>query len=417
MAKESSWTDHGYSPEEHGWWRATLDGRSDFGYPAGFYYADTVRAIMTSFARFFNDVCVVRFDERGFPRKTIHVPLKFGPRAKSHDFRVEQESGQPYVIPLPNMYYKITSFQYDSTRSASSKAIRTFYEEYMMSKGIEESQTQLLWQDTQPVPYNIGVELTAKAEKFSDILQIVEQISSRFDPDAFLYIKEFWFMNIRRDIKMKLDTVSLDYQDDFGEQDKRELEAKFNFTIEGQVYTKIEHGSIIDQIVVKLSPAIAVWKDQTIEITVSGAPDEKKFYIGTDSPNWLVESSAVKQIGMVEPDVGLFEPADGFSDKFFKVDRLSESDPQLWKFTSSFPSEVADPYRSVIGTSGNYLPESGSYDEETRTWQGSMTERYDFESLAKSGEYSSSGRLDYLNSANQKVDTHWFSTHEIEDAQ
>ena len=337
---ESNWTTSGYRPDEHGWWKATLDDRGDLGYPTGYYYADTMRAIMVAFTKFFNDVYVIRYDEQGYPRKSIRVPIKFGPRAKSHDFRKEEESKQTYYIPLPNLYYKFTGFQYDNTRAASSKAIRTFYEDYLLSKGIEEGDCQLLWEDTQPVPYNITFDMSAKTELFSDLLQIIEQITSRFNPDAFLFIKEFWFMNIRRDIKMKLDNVSIEFQDEFGEQEKRELEARFTFTIEGQVYTKIEHGAIIDRIVTILNPSIAVYKDG---------------------------------------------------------------------------SEIADKYKSIIDVSGNYKEEPGTYDPETRTWQGSMTDRYDFANVTEEC-ISASGRKDYLNSANEKVDTMWASTHVTETA-
>ena len=338
---ESNWKNDGYNPEEHEWWKATLDDKDNLGYPTGYYYADTMRAIMVAFTKFFNDVYVIRYDEHGYPRKSIRVPIKFGPRSKSHDFRKEEESGETYYIPLPNMYYKFTGFQYDSTRAASSNSIRTFYENYLLSKGIEEGECQLLWEDTQPVPYNITFEMSAKVELFADLLQIIEQISSRFNPDAFLFIKEFWFMNIRRDIKMKLDSVSIDFQDEFGEQDKRELEAKFSFTIEGQVYTKIEHGAIIDRIIAVLNPAIAVYKDG---------------------------------------------------------------------------SDVPDRYKSMIDVSGNYREEPGTYDPDTNTWQGSMTDRYDFANVTEES-ITNSGRKDFLNSANEKVDTQWASRHTIEDAQ
>lgn len=423
---ESNWTSEGYVPSEHGYWKATLDDRADLGYPAGYYYADTVRAILIAFTCFFDDMYVIRYDENGYPRKRIQVPIKFGPRAKSHDFRKEQESGETYYIPMPNMYYKVISFQYDNTRAASSDAIRMFYEDYMMSKGIEEGQAQLLWQDTQPVPYNIGIELSVKADKFSDLLQLVEQISSKFNPDAFLFIKEFWFMNIRRDIKMKLDTISLDYQDEFGEQDKRELEAKFTFTVEGQVYTKIQEGAIIDQIIVKLNPSIARYETEDVRFTLSAAStSEKKFYLSDDMDNWLIEHGMiVRDSDSSIPGVGIYVPSSGAYDAFTFWKPTERYDifgnktsgtivQEFWEFNSACTSEYADKYSSIVGISGNYAPQPGSYDENTQTWQGSMTDRYDIANVTED-DITLSGRKDFLNSSNEKIDTVWISKHETE---
>lgn len=407
---ESNWKSPGYNPEEHGWWRATLDDANNFGYPNNYYFADTVRAIIIAFGKFFNDMFVVRFDENGYPRKKIQVPLKFGPRAKSHDYRREEESGKTYYIPLPNMYYKITSFQYDQARAASSNTIRMFYDQYLMSKGIEEEYVDLLWSDTKPVPYNIGIELTAKADKFSDILQIVEQISSRFDPDAFVFIKEFWFMNIRRDVKMKLESVSVDYQDDFGEQDKREIEAKFSFTIEGQVYTKIEHGAIIDQIILKLNPSIAVYKEIPLEVSLKGK--DKKFELADPEDSILVKNGILKR-----NSEGTYEIVEDYESYFKFIEKEivqgKETGYDLWTFTSAQMNGSPDPYESTVAVSGNYLVDDGArFDSATNTWPGSMTERYDFTNIGD--DYSTSGNKDFLNSNGEKVNTTWVNRHSVE---
>ena len=34
---ESNWKSDGYVPDKHGFWKATLDDRADFGYPVGYY--------------------------------------------------------------------------------------------------------------------------------------------------------------------------------------------------------------------------------------------------------------------------------------------------------------------------------------------------------------------------------------------
>ena len=412
---ESNWKSDGYVPDKHGFWKATLDDRADFGYPVGYYYADTLRAVMIAVGNFFNDMYVIRYDENGYPRKRIQIPFKFGPRAKSHDFRREQESGQEYVIPLPNMYYKITSFQYDNLRAASSNAIRTWYEDYLMKKGVEERAVQLLWSDTQPVPYNVGIEITAKADKLSDLFQIIEQITSRFNPDAFVFIKEFWFMNIRRDVKMKLDSVDLSYQDEEpGEQAKREVEAKFTITIETCMYTKIMDGAIIDQIIATLNPSIAVFRSETAEFTLSGTSGENpEFYLDKTAAlkHPLYTNGIIQEVGAFkdDPNLGVYEPTEGHEHEFFS------NSPGYWTFTSAWTAEHADKYKSVIGISGNYKGDPDTYDKDSRSYQGSLTDRYDFARLSKDEDaYTNSGRRDFLNSDNEKIEAYWFSNHESE---
>ena len=420
---ESYWKDDGYRPDEHGWWKATLDGRSDFGYPSGYYYADTVRAIATTFAKFFSDLCVIRYDEKGFSRKIIQVPIKFGPRSKAYDQRKEEESGKTYTIPMPNLYYKITSFQYDSNRASSTDATRTFYESYLVKNGLEESRAELLWEDTQPVPYNIGFELSAKATKMNDLLQIIDQILGRFNPDAFLFIKEFWFMNIRRDVKMKLDSVSFDYPDELGEQDVRELEAKFTFTVESQVYTKIVDGAIIDEIVMKLNPSIATHKTENVDLTVSGDPMNREFYLSDDGSNWLIKNGIVTRDRDSETSgVGIYVPAPGKEEAFRKWNSPQKYDPfgypvankeNYWTFTSAYTVDTADPYMSIIGTSGNYTPDVETYDQDEHYWKGSMSYRHDFETLNEN-DIADSGTIEYLNSGNEKILAPWVTKHDIE---
>ena len=70
-------------------------------------------------------------------------------------------------------------------------------------------------------------------------------------------------------------------------------------------------------------------------------------------------------------------------------------------------------YNSLITISGNYAPEPGTYDEESRSWQGSMTDRYNFKALDEE-DFTMSGRKDYLNSDHDKVDTMWVLNHEAD---
>lgn len=259
----ADWTQDNYNPAEHNYWKATLD-TTNGGYPKGYYFADTMRAISVAFGQKFADIFVIREDEKGYPRKQIQVPIKFGPRSKAHDFRTELETSSidengvvdpKYYIQYPCLTWKFTSGNYDSNRQTSSNVIRTFYDRYLMSKGVELKSCDLLWQDMMVIPVNIGIQLTAYADKDADLQRMFEQIVRKTkDSVLFLYVKEFWFMNIRRDIKVQMSSFTFDYgQDDMGEDTKREVKCTFEFNCEAFIYRPIEDSSIITQIVTTLN--------------------------------------------------------------------------------------------------------------------------------------------------------------------
>lgn len=101
-----------YDPSKHIFHKGEVDGAANGGYPRNYFFADSIRALVIGFGNFFNDIHVMRYNEKGEPIKKIQIPLKYGPRMKSHDFRVEQESGKKYYIQLPNITYRIDSYQF-----------------------------------------------------------------------------------------------------------------------------------------------------------------------------------------------------------------------------------------------------------------------------------------------------------------
>lgn len=256
----SSWTDNKkdqrekpiYDPSLHRFHKGEIDGDPGGGYPRNYFYADTIRALIVGFGNFFNDICVLRYNEKGEPIKKIQIPIKYGPRMKSHDFRVEQETGKKYYIQLPNITYRIDGYQFAGDRYAGAGEVRGFYSKCFELNGIDYVMANKFWEDVQPVPYNITITMEAKTEHISDLNQIIEQIIVRFAPENYMDLKEFWFMNKRRSIKIRMDSVNQEINTDFGEEDKRESMASFTFTLEAFIYKPIRNSNIIDQIVTHL---------------------------------------------------------------------------------------------------------------------------------------------------------------------
>lgn len=241
-----------YDPSTHQFKKGWIDGHPTGGYPPNYFFADSIRSVLIGFGNYFNNVFVIRYDEKGEPIKQIQVPLKYGARMKSHDFRVEQESGKKYYIQLPNMTYRIDSIAFASERYSGAGEPRGFYEKYFEVHGVDYVLANKFWSDVHPVPVNITISMEAKTEHISDATQILEQIMVRFAPEAYIDLKEFWFINKRRSIKMKCDSSNIEISQDFGEEDKREITATFTFTVEAWLYKPIQDASIIDKIVTTL---------------------------------------------------------------------------------------------------------------------------------------------------------------------
>ena len=241
-----------YDPSTHQYKKGWIDGHPNGGYPANYFFADTIRSVIIGFGNFFNDLYVIRYDEKGEPIKQIQVPLKYGPRMKSHDFRVEQESGKKYYIQLPNMTYRIDSIAFASDRYSGAGESRGFYNKYFEVNGIDYLMANKFWADVHPVPYNLTITMEAKTEHISDANQILEQILVRFAPEAYFDLKEFWFINKRRSIKMKCESSNIEMTQEFGEEDKREITVSFSFSVEAWLYKPIRETYVIDEIITKL---------------------------------------------------------------------------------------------------------------------------------------------------------------------
>lgn len=400
MADERNWKTDGYNPEENGWWKATVGGAdNNYGYPSNYLFADSIRAVVIAFGNYFNNLYVVRYDENGYPRKKIQVPIKHGPRAKSHDYRKEQESGKTYYIPQPNMTYKITSVEYDAEREASPNKIRTFYDTYLSNYGVSTKQIDLLWQDVRPSPWNLTIELAANCDKMSDAMQIMEQICARFRPDSYLYVKEFWFMNIRRDIKMTLGSVSLEYNEDYGEEDKREIAVKFSIKLDANIYTGIDSSSLIDSIYLTLNPSVPVSKQQVYSMSFKTRPSsDGKAYVYDDVASTLNVSmlSALGDSCPTELSASTFkdyfldpmkdtEGTDCYVVKRDLVDAgiitktMKETSAYdiyyQYEFSSAYNQTVEDPYIATIGLSGNYKP---GKELSAGVYEGSLDDRWNF---------------------------------------
>lgn len=274
------WNQPGYDPSINGWHKGVIEGAPRGGYNKNYFFADSFKTYVTAFANFFRSIHIYRYDDNGVPVKDIEVPIKFGPRSKAFDFRIEKESGKKYYIPLPNITFRYTGYQFDSERASGLNETRTFYNQYFERLGVSAKMQNRFWSDIQPQPWDLTIELTLKTEYLSDADQVVQQVLAQFSPDRYFNVKEFWFCNIRRSIQVLLTGVNQDTTTDLGEDAKREITTTFTFTVKGWVYKPIEIGYIIDQINLKLETAgntDHVWQN-SLSGNIEGNEEDQNSY-------------------------------------------------------------------------------------------------------------------------------------------
>lgn len=245
----ANYTEKGYDVSLNGYWKGTASG-DNFGYPRNYFCAETLRNVCIAFGNFFNNIYAVRRDKFGQPIKNIQVPIKFGPRMKAFDQRKELINGKPFYIPYPNLTWRLDSQEFDSERFSGQYAERTFYADSLENAGMDYEMSEQFWTDVQPVPTNLSFTMELKCDLISDAQDIVEQITTRFTPDVHLNVKEFWFFNKRRSLKMTLEgspSWSIE-SESMGEEEKREITVSFSFKVYAVLYKPIQKASIIDKI-------------------------------------------------------------------------------------------------------------------------------------------------------------------------
>ena len=220
------------------------------------------------FGAFFNQFFIVRYNKEGYPVKNIPISIKFGPRSKTFDFKKEQEANKKYYIELPNFTWNITGIEYDPNRAEGLTTTRTFYNSITNILG---DQIDQFWEDVNPVPYNVNITTELNVEEMDDACQVIEQICSRFSPENYLQVQEFWFFKgLRRSLKLKLDSKSHEITEVMGEQEKREIKVTFSFSLEMFFYKPVQNANVIKIIEARIL-------DGNITSTDSEIIDKNKF--------------------------------------------------------------------------------------------------------------------------------------------
>ena len=171
-----------------------------------FHYHGLIRKYIAVFGTLFNDISIKRIDSSGVIQSTIKVPLSYGPRQKFL-VRITQESNlnRSVAMQLPRIGFEMTSMTYDPERKLNS----------LNSKIVQRQGN--IGRVYSPVPYNLSFSVNVFVKNAIDGAMIIEQILPAFKPEFTVTINALPTMNIKIDMPITLQGVSVEdsYEGEF----------------------------------------------------------------------------------------------------------------------------------------------------------------------------------------------------------
>lgn len=205
------------------------------------FYHGIIRKSIVAFGRLFSDIYIDRKQGdsvNGTTIQRLQVPLAYAPKEKWL-VRIEQDptlENNTYVS-LPRMSFEITGYSYDSSRKLNRMQ--------KIECGDGSNTKSFMYT---PVPYNVEISLYVLTKTQEDSLQIIEQILPTFTPEYSLTVNAVPEMNVKVDVPIILNsvTVSDEYDGDF--QTRRFVTHTLNFTLKTNLFGPVSGKNVIDTV-------------------------------------------------------------------------------------------------------------------------------------------------------------------------
>jgi len=207
-----------------------------------FYKHSLIRKYTIVFGNIFNDLTVERFDSNGNRIQTFDVPIAYGPKEKFlQRLNSDPDLDRQVAMQLPRMSFEIVALTYDSIRKTNST---------------QKRKNQLTTDENKftgifsPVPYDIAFQLNIMVKTIDDGLTILEQILPFFTPEWTVSMNLVPSANIKKDIPIVLDNVTVDdsYEGDF--DSRRAIIWTLDFTMKAYLYGPTSKSGYIKTVIV-----------------------------------------------------------------------------------------------------------------------------------------------------------------------
>lgn len=209
-----------------------------------YYYPETTRNLIVALMDMFNNINVKRYEkDKTTVIKSFHVPLRFGPADSIFMTQKEHENCDKYYLTFPRMGLSWNSMDYASDRVYGADELRHHYDKEIGLQNMES-----FWEDVNPTPFDFGFTLHVRTNSFKDFVQIIEQIYPYFNPDLYLRIKEFSFLNLERDIQVTIGSMSPDFSTELSQDQKRRVNCDIPITCKAFLMRPLSNLKIIKEI-------------------------------------------------------------------------------------------------------------------------------------------------------------------------
>jgi len=206
------------------------------------FYWEMTKKYVVAFSHIFSDIHVVRTDSGGLDVKDITVPVTYAGKRKMYQVlqRNSTINGKVSTV-LPRISFLITGLTPDPQRKCNPTN--------QISISSDATTEEFMYN---PVPYNFNIDLVVWAKNMDDLLQVIEQSATFFNPHYTLTVNEIEELNIQRNITVTLNSTDLEIDGEYDEESERTLMATMNFTLKGFLYKPITESAIIALINAKL---------------------------------------------------------------------------------------------------------------------------------------------------------------------
>jgi len=206
------------------------------------WYFNTIKTYIIAMSHIFSDVHVNRLDSDGVVVKDIKVPMTYAGKTKLfYKLQRDSEIDKKISTILPRISFLFDSMKRDSTRSTVYSNTLT-----ITTDGITEDFQY------NPIPYDFNFSATIWSKYTDDILQIIEQLCSFFDPDFTVTVHEIPSLNITKDISIMLNDINVQTENEFDDED-RIMTADLDLTLKGYIYKPITNENVIKHIIVNMN--------------------------------------------------------------------------------------------------------------------------------------------------------------------
>jgi hypothetical protein len=205
------------------------------------FYHGIIRKCIVGFGTLFSDIYIDRKEGdsvTGTTLQRLQVPLAYAPKEKwvvrlDSDPNLENHT----YTSLPRMSFEIIGYNYDPQRKVNRM------QQLKCGDGTGAVSTMY-----SPVPYNLDLSLYILTKTQEDGLQIIEQILPTFTPEYTLTINVVPDMNVKTEVPIVLNSVSVsdEYDGDF--QTRRFVTHTLNFQMKMNLFGAIASGNVIETV-------------------------------------------------------------------------------------------------------------------------------------------------------------------------